>query len=187
MPTLSAILWTDCVTGCWLISVFMFISWASECVCNARRALRRSTWHVWEGGCSHVLRPSAPPSILVWGLSLWWINARHRQAARPKLWAGLFRKKKKILQFCPLHNGQCSAHKVAILSAPPPSLELRRCSCAQAADDIHNENVLLGTADRLSEQFHLHRWIIKGVTGWFSGNDCSDRICIPQDWCVISN
>lgn len=32
MPTLSATLWTDCVTGFWLISLFVFISWVSEYV-----------------------------------------------------------------------------------------------------------------------------------------------------------
>lgn len=62
---------------------------------------------------------------------------------------------KKIPPVCPLHNGQCSAYRTAILSTPSIQ-ELRRCSCARAADAVHNENVLLGTARGLCEQFHLH-------------------------------
>lgn len=59
----------------------------------------------------------------------------------------------KIPPVSPSHNGQCSAYKVPILF--PPVQEPRRSSCTRAADDIHNENVLLGTVDCLCEPFGL--------------------------------
>lgn len=171
-------LWTDCVTGCWLISGFMFISWVSECVCNVRRAHHSSSWHVWEGS-SHVLRPSAPLSILVGALACGGsthVTGKQRGASCERACSG----KKKIPPVCPLHNGQCSAYKTAILSTPSiqePWSCCRRCSQWKCSP-WHNS---------LCEQFHVHGWIIKGVTVSFSDDDCSDHIGTPQDWWVISN
>lgn len=82
MPALSAEPWTACVTGYWHVSVFMFISRVHVCaLCRVLIAAQR----VWEGGSSHVLRPSAPLSILVGALACGLTNARHRQTAKRKL------------------------------------------------------------------------------------------------------
>lgn len=89
----SAVPWTECVTGCWHISVFMFVSCAHECVCVCvvRWAHRSSARHVWEGE-QPCFKTICSSEYFSGSLSLWWINARHRQAAKHKLWAGLFRK-----------------------------------------------------------------------------------------------
>lgn len=47
------------------------------------------------GGSSHVLRPSGPLSIIVGALACGLTNARHRQTAKRKLWAGPVPEKKK--------------------------------------------------------------------------------------------
>lgn len=64
----SAVTWTDCVTGCWHISVFMFVSCAHECVCGVPGSsqLKRA---MCGRGSNHVLRPSALLSILVGALA----------------------------------------------------------------------------------------------------------------------
>lgn len=116
------------------------------------------------------------------GLSLWWINARHRQAARRKLWAGLFRKKKKkFLQFVLCTMGSV-LHTRPPFFLPPPSK-------SRGAALVHGLQTMF-TMKMFSvcvSNFTLHGWIIKGVTASFSDDDCSDHIRIPQGWWVISN
>lgn len=93
-------------------------------------------------GSSHVLRPSAPLSILVGALACGGparVTGKQQSASCERACSG------KIPPVSPLHNGQCCAYKVPILFSPLVQ-ETRRGSCTRAADDIHNENVLLGTA-----------------------------------------
>lgn len=87
MPALSAVPWTDCVTGYWHISVFMFVSWcvcAHVSVCALHWTHHSSVHHVWEGEQS-CFKTICSSEYFSGGLSLWWTNARHRQTAKRKL------------------------------------------------------------------------------------------------------
>lgn len=112
MPALSAEPWTDCVTGYWHKSVFMFVSCVHVCVrrCAVLIAAQRS---MCGRGSSHVLRPSAPLSILVGALACGGptrVTGKRQSASCERACSG------KIPPVSPLHNGQCSAYKVPILS-----------------------------------------------------------------------
>lgn len=66
------------------------------------------------GGSSHVLRPSAPLSILVGALACGGptrVTGKQQSASCERACSG----KKKIPPVCPSHNGQCSVHKVPFL------------------------------------------------------------------------
>ncbi len=149
MPALSAVPWTDCVTGYWHISVFMFVSCVYECMCVC--AVRCAHRAMCGRGSSHVLRPSAPLSILVGALACGGparVTGKQQSASCERACSG-----KKILQFLPRTMGSVLQTRFPFFF--PLCKSHGRSSCTRAAYDIHNENVLLGTVDCLCEPFGL--------------------------------
>lgn len=97
---------------------------------------------------SHVLRPSAPLSILVGALAcgvLTHVTGKQKSASCERACSG------KIPPVSPLHNGQCVLCIQGSDSLFSPVQEPLQCSCTRALDNNHNENVLLGTVDCLCE------------------------------------
>lgn len=157
--------------------MFTFVSWVF--VCAGRAGHISAQCAMCRRGSSHVLRPSAPLSILVGALACGGqtrVMGKQQSASCEQACSG------KIPPVSSLHNGQCSAYKVPILCLPIQ--EARRSFCARATDDIHNENVPLGF---LFVCLSDVKCLIKGVVAWFSRADCSGSICIPEAWCGISN
>lgn len=146
----SAVPWTECVTGCWHISVFMFVSCAHECVCVWCAGLIAAQRAMCGRGSSHVLRPSALLSILVGALACGGstrVTGKQQSTSCERACSG------KIPSVSHLDNEQCSAYKVPILFLSVQ--ELWWCSYRCGADDIHNENVLLGKAGCSCKPFGL--------------------------------
>lgn len=134
---------TDRVTERWHVSVVVF-----------EASVRCSQGGVCGRGSGHVLRPSAPLSILVcvWGgLACGGptrVTGKQQNASCERACSG----EKNSSTFT-----QWAVFCIQGSHSPPPHpprvQEPEQNSCTRATDDIHNENVLLGTGDCLCEPF----------------------------------
>lgn len=148
MPTLCSTLDRMCDWMLAYLSVYVCILCTWVCVwCAGLIAAQRA---MCGRGSSHVLRPSALLSILVGALACGGstrVTGKQQSTSCERACSG------KIPSVSHLDNEQCSAYKVPILFLSVQ--ELWWCSYRCGADDIHNENVLLGKARCSCKPFGL--------------------------------
>lgn len=111
-----------------------------------------------------VLRPSAHRSIFVGALACAGPMRVTGTQAKRKLWAGLFWKKNPPVSSCTMG----SVLRTRLPFSLHPLQEPLWRSCTRAADDTHNENVLLGTVacfcvslSSCGSSFNTVRWLKK--------------------------
>lgn len=117
MPALCSTLdrLCDCILAYLHVYVFCIVR---ACVCVLCTGLITAQRAMCGRGSSHVLRPSAPLSILVGALACGGptrVTGKQQSPSCERACSG------KIPPVSPSHNGHCSAYKVPIILTPPPT------------------------------------------------------------------